>query len=366
MDCYKNTQCVPLKYLCDSSDPCTDSDRYQDPDDHILCQDQLCTPKNFLPLGFGKMRGSSLSECLKGSYYSLFGTVPKYTLSCVLEPYQNTPTECEPWEYAAQGFCFLSTCGPGLDCQPPFNCQKLDSNDLYGTCTDPSGSPRDMGNTDQSGNGMNTRHSAKEYLIQGLLIGIFSVALGIGLGVGFWFYKRKRIGTRWAQSERNGTDSTKGLPWFSRIIPYERSRSSNTINPTVDPSVARESRDSIMDSESINGSFMDVGRSTNISSGRWRWAQGNGRLTRAMAPGAFNIFPEMDPPPMYHNGPGLPTYDDSTEEIVLTSVSEAASNGQRDGNDSRPVSSHTSIVVENIEAPSHASISSETADRYVG
>ncbi|KAF9352590.1 hypothetical protein BGX26_009631 [Mortierella sp. AD094] len=361
MICYKNTQCVPLEYLCDSnSNPCTDDDGDQDPDDPILCQDQLCVPQNFLPVpspGFGELRGSSRSDCLKGSYYSLFGAVPKYTLSCV-ERYQDAPTECESWEYASQSSCFLSTCGPELDCEPPFECKKIDSSDLYGICTNLNGTLSGMGNIDQSGGGITTRHSANHYLVQGLLIGMFSLALGIGLGVGFWYYKRKHISTRWTRSERDRSTRTNTLEkstWISKLLLCGRSRSRNTINPTTDRPSTRLSRDSNMDSESIDGSFIEVGHSSNIFTGRWRWAQGNERSNRAMVPGGFSIFPEMEPPPVYNNGPDLPKYDDSTEEIALTSV-----DAQRDVAVSRPVSSYAAGAGRNMDIgmPRHVSTTS--------
>ncbi|KAG0364297.1 hypothetical protein BGZ54_007663 [Gamsiella multidivaricata] len=39
-----------------------------------------------------------------------------------------------------------------------------------------------------------------------------------------------------------------------------------------------------------------------------------------VAMGGMTIFPEMEPPPMYHNGPDLPTYGDNIEEIALHRV----------------------------------------------
>ncbi|KAG0001622.1 hypothetical protein BGZ80_008955 [Entomortierella chlamydospora] len=363
MVCYKNTQCVPLDYLCDNdNNPCTDDDGVPDSDDPILCQDQLCVPQDFLPVpspGFGELRGSSRSDCLTGSYYSLFGAVPKYTLSCV-EPYQDAPTECESWEYAAQSSCFLSTCGPGLDCEPPYECKKIDSSDLFGICK-LNGTLNGTGNSDQSDGEIISQHSANHYLIQGLLIGLFSLTLGIGLGVGFWYYKRKHTRARWTRSDRDRSVRINALEksnWTSKLLfcgRRGRSRSRNTINSTTDGSSIRQSGDSNMDSESIDGSFMGPGHPNSAFSGRWRWARGNERLNSVMGSSGFSIFPEMEPPPIYNNGPDLPKYDDDAEEIALTGV-----NTQRDEAVSRPVSSHAVEVASNVDIgmSSHVSTTS--------
>ncbi|KAI1303950.1 hypothetical protein EDD11_005266 [Mortierella claussenii] len=397
MTCFKNTQCVPLQYLCENSssssstsgsNTCTDIDGDQDPDDPILCQDQLCAPVNFLPIpspGIGKMIRSSSSsdDCLLGSYYSLFGTTPKYTQSCV-EPYTSSNVDCEAWEYLAQSSCFLSTCGPGMDCQPPFVCQKLDSSELYGICTNPNGTTSGWGgsypNAADDG-GAATRYSSREYLIQGLLIGICCLALGVGLGVGFWHYKRKRFTARWTRSSDEqgssssnnyshgirstgihtrdrGAQADKGSHWLSTLLSCgnnSRRRDSNAraqtrgfgisraaINPDRDflsqqHTIGREPhRDSLAESDrGDEGSIMSRGHrqrwSGPLFAGRWRWGTGSDgqMISRAMTPGGMTIFPEMEPPPMYHNGPDLPTYGDSTEAIVLNTMQNMPSSQQQ-------------------------------------
>ncbi|KAF9968514.1 hypothetical protein BGZ70_003075 [Mortierella alpina] len=183
MVCYKNTQCVPQAYLCDTiSNPCTDSDGEPDSDDPILCsQDQLCVPRSYLPYpspGYGKVQPTD--SCLSGGYYSLYGSTKKYTKSCV-EPFVDRPTLCEPWEYASQSSCYLSTCGePNLNCEPPFVCKKTHPSDPYGLCSnpnDPSGNPAGAAGT-SGGGSITDRYSSKDYLIQGLLIGACSLAIG--------------------------------------------------------------------------------------------------------------------------------------------------------------------------------------------
>ncbi|KAG0011849.1 hypothetical protein BGZ81_001955, partial [Podila clonocystis] len=62
--------------------------------------------------------------------------------------------------------------------------------------------------------------------------------------------------------------------------------------------------------------------------GRWRWGPGSSSqmLARGMGPG-LAILPEMDPPPMYQNEPGLPTYN--PDDINMTRIQggqEGASN----------------------------------------
>ncbi|KAF9197538.1 hypothetical protein BGZ49_001982 [Haplosporangium sp. Z 27] len=330
MTCYKNTQCVPLTYLCDNTDnPCTDNDGDQDSDNPIPCVDQLCQPLNFLPLpspGIGKMTGSSRSDCASGSFYSLFGTVPKYTLSCV-EPYQSAPVECQAWEYASQSSCFLSTCGTGLDCDPPFFCKTIDPQGLYGICTNPNDTSGNVGNINQAGDGVDNQHLVNHYLIEGLLIGIFCLALGMGIGAGLWHYKRKRINSSWIRPESIRSlraHSNRGPTWISRLLPFGTSGSPNSNDTAMNRAPTRDSRDSILDSESTDGSFINIGRSSNIVSGRWRWVQGNGRTTRVIGPGGFTVFSEMEAPPLYNNGPDLPKYDDCAEEIVLAPVHDMA------------------------------------------
>ncbi|KAK5810278.1 hypothetical protein F5H01DRAFT_348666 [Linnemannia elongata] len=239
MTCFKNTQCVPLQYLCDflSSPTCSsssasggdgggDGDNDNDKDGGrasvpILCQNQLCNPQNFPPLPYQESGRIDRTYCLDGSFYSLYSgssagsSTPKYTASCVEESMFLTTDgnggsdeDCKgPWEYFAIGSCFLKTCGPGMDCVPPFTCQLFNSTvpgvntnssggaeEGYGICVDPNGSSSSSGGRRGGINGGSAapKYSAREYLLQGLLIGLCTLALGVGLGVGFWRYKRKK------------------------------------------------------------------------------------------------------------------------------------------------------------------------------
>ncbi|KAK3817895.1 MAG: hypothetical protein JOS17DRAFT_794532 [Linnemannia elongata] len=241
MTCFRNTQCVPVQYLCDSLSSLTcpsssssggdgggdgDSDNGSDGGSAnvpILCQNQLCNPQNYPPLPDQYSGRINRAEyCLDGSFYSLYSgssssrsSTPMYTASCV-EEFMLSATEssggsdddCKgPWEYFAIGYCFLKTCGPDMDCVPPFTCQLFNStvpgvstnasggaDQGYGICVDPNGS---SSSSDGKKGGINggsaaPKYSAREYLLQGLLIGLCTLALGVGLGVGFWRYKRKK------------------------------------------------------------------------------------------------------------------------------------------------------------------------------
>ncbi|KAG0211282.1 hypothetical protein BGX28_008227 [Mortierella sp. GBA30] len=330
MVCYKNTQCVPVQYFCDSANPCTDVDGNQDPEDPILCQDQLCVPTTFRPLpspGDGKV--SQISDCAPGSYYSLFGSTPKYTLSCV-ETYPSVHADCKPWEYLAQSSCFLSTCGgPNLDCQPPFVCTKTNSNE-YGICSNPDGSSGDLDDSGVTDGGSTGRYSSREYLLQGLLIGICSLVLGVGLGVGFCHYRRKRFSTQWSGSERGqsssdltavgSSSSIKRSSWLSALLfcGGKRGRRQPGMDSSADNPSSTQNRDSFIDSESHEGSFEQ--RRSNMFSGRWRWGPGSNPTMSGATPGATSLVPEMEPPPLYHSGPDLPTYNDSAEDIALSTI----------------------------------------------
>ncbi|KAF9903313.1 hypothetical protein BX616_001666, partial [Lobosporangium transversale] len=415
MTCYKNTQCIPLQYLCDNNsfqNACTDIVDTQDPNDDqdydngpILCQDQLCVAANFLPLpspGSGKMSRSSSSDCLIGNYYSLFGSIPKYTQSCVEASnnyyyYSNkNPTAtsssgdgCQAWEYFVQGSCFLSTCGPGLDCRPPFVCQRTGLDQLYGICVDGSGgrSGDGGGSGSSPAGGATTKYSAQEYLVQGLLIGICCLALGIGLGVGFWHYKRKRFTSRWmgSHSEQTGTARTlhgytttrarsrtqacdssasastsaatatafasasvgdRAKSWISSLLghcrgkrPLQETANSTRIDPLSLSSsavVAMDNRDSI--AESIITQSSDIFVNNNSRNNRWRWRWGVPSLnnnsntgfmfTRVFGPGGATLYPEMEPPPMYQNGPDLPSYHDSNEGIAMNTIHSGEGEGE--------------------------------------
>ncbi|KAF9434688.1 hypothetical protein BGZ76_007615 [Entomortierella beljakovae] len=347
MTCYKNTQCVPTKYLCDIDSSCTDSDGDQDPDNPIYCQNQLCAPKDFLPFpspGFGKMN-NSVSDCQEGNYYSLFGSTPKYTRTCV-EPYQDTPVHCQSWEYAYQSSCFFSTCGPGLDCVRPFECVRLNDMDLHGVCINPNGKSGSQG-------GIYSQRP-KSSLVQGIIIGICSLILGIGLGVGYWHYKRRRSQRDHIDSDQPTlTNSSKGSSWFSRFFSFRKSKSRNTTSRTMDRTSTQDSRDSIIDSESTNGSFVNMGRSTNVISGRWRWPQGTGRFNfnRSVAPNGLGIYPEIEPPPMYHVEPDLPSYVNTIEEIDMTNVHHVATNSdqQHQSPENRRASNNSVGTIRNFD-----------------
>ncbi|KAG0054495.1 hypothetical protein BGZ83_011089 [Gryganskiella cystojenkinii] len=345
MTCYQNTQCIPTSLLCSPTSPCTDDDGDQDPDDPILCQDQLCVGVNFLPLpspGFGKLDRSA-SDCWPGQYYSLFGETPKYTQSCV-RSYVSVPTSCQPWEYLAQSSCFLSTCKDHTYCETPFFCVKKNSGDAYGICSN-NGTQSGVGDgsSNGSGGGSAAKYSAQQYLVQGLLIGICCLALGVGLGVGFWHYrnKRRRI-RRWTDTtdltaeeddrtpgassvrqHRSSSPAAKGSDSILlRLLLCGRTRERAAAEPAVDNLAAYHENNTnnvnnnpVSDPESREGSLVIERRSSLLPPSRWRWAAGGGGGLRNMS-----VVPEFEPPPMYHNGPALPTYGDSTEDIALTSV----------------------------------------------
>ncbi|KAF9190120.1 hypothetical protein BGZ51_008909 [Haplosporangium sp. Z 767] len=378
MICYKNTQCVPAHLFCNSTtDPCTDIDGEQDSDSPILCQDQLCVSADFLPLpspGYGKVDRSS--DCLPGSYYSLFGTTPKYTQSCI-EPYFSAPTKCKPWEYLAQSSCFLSTCGPGLDCQPPYICNKLQSNDLYGICSGSSGTSGGMGDADTADGGSTGRYSSKEYLVQGLLIGICCLALGVGLGVGFWHYRKQKFNTQWTQSERDPSftssrtaresQPSKGSTLLSTLTCCSRRGRRRSDVPPADTFSSGENRDSFVESEGYEGSLAsDRWRRSNIFfSGRWRWGNSsNQMMARTMTPGGMTLIPEIEPPPLYQNGPDLPAYGDSADGIAMSIIDpmNVATNTSSGNTASEPHMASLAPHLDHIHETLHPDMSTSAQD----
>ncbi|KAF9425734.1 hypothetical protein BGZ94_007274 [Podila epigama] len=370
-----DTQCVPLEYLCNStSSPCTDP--ANPPANPVDCLDdrQLCSDPKSLPLPSPlpsdvPWNRQSPDGCLPGNFTALSQTYPKkYIYSCPLEANNiDTPVDCEDWEYAYRGSCYLSTCGQGiLDCLPGFTCQKAKATNAFGICVangDPN--PYDDDDTSNTKNkydsgGSAGQYSSKDYLVQGLLIGVCCLILGVGLGVGFWHYRMKRTSRSLRRRESSGSRSyppnhrsssnrsrnsmsssahqrpthfnststsassstmTKRSSWMSRIFGCGKRRRSS-VQPRGGYS-DRSQRDSIVDTESQEGDENSLARrsSSIFVTGRWRWGHGGSRMIPHEGVGGnLAMLAEMDPPPMYQNGPELPTYCDSTEDIVMTSL----------------------------------------------
>ncbi|KAF9383850.1 hypothetical protein CPB97_006165 [Podila verticillata] len=212
--CLHNTQCVPIASLCNSlTNPCPSSSF--DPSDPVDCLDQICSDEKSLPLPF-PIPGTPVLRttpnlddfCFPGNFSSLSQTISsssQYIFSCVLRTPSGSvqQTNCSDWEYAFRGSCFLRTCGgPStagatfMGCLDGYNCKKHKTSDQYGLCigkndVDPYGSSGD-GDSDDGNGGSAGQYSSKEYLLQGLLIGICSLILGIGMAVGFWHYRMKK------------------------------------------------------------------------------------------------------------------------------------------------------------------------------
>ncbi|KFH69035.1 hypothetical protein MVEG_05837 [Podila verticillata NRRL 6337] len=222
--CFQNTQCVPIASLCNAlTNPCPSSS--YDPTDPVDCLDQICSDEKSLPLPFPILNTPVLRTtpkldelCFPGNFSSLSQTISsssQYIFSCVLRtPNGPVPqTNCSDWEYAFQGSCFLRTCGgPStagatfMGCLDGYNCKKHKSTDQYGLCigdndTDPYGSSGD-GDSDDGYGSSAGQYSSKEYLLQGLLIGVCSLILGVGMAVGIWHYRMKK--KREALEEQRG------------------------------------------------------------------------------------------------------------------------------------------------------------------
>ncbi|GJJ76922.1 hypothetical protein EMPS_09281 [Entomortierella parvispora] len=365
MTCYHNTQCIPTSMLCSDTDPCTDVDGDQDPSDPILCEDQLCVGVYFLPVpspGSGKLNRSN-SDCWPGNYYSLFGDTPKYTQSCV-QDYVSVPTTCNSWEYLAQSSCFLSTCKDDSYCETPFLCVKRNAGDQYGICSS-NGTLPGTNDAPSGVGGSAAQYSSKEYLIQGLLIGTCCLALGVGLGVGFWHYRNKRRRLRhWTDTTDDGNGSTRGRAssfssaaigkeggsFLRRLFFCRGSKNPRpATGPTVDElAVSSEHRGSVAETESREGSIIIVQRPSLLpAGGRWRWNTPGGNGPRSAA-----MDPEFEPPPMYHNGPRLPTYGDSTEDIALTDIPSLPSGHVEDNH----ALEHTTLDHESRTSESAAAV----------
>ncbi|KAF9335067.1 hypothetical protein BG006_000932 [Podila minutissima] len=417
--CFHNTQCVPLTALCSSLSPCPSP---ADPSDTVDCLDQICSDRDSLPLPSPTPTSAvprDSGNCRQGNFPSLSRTSPQYIFSCVLEkdPGPFSEISCLDWEYAFQGSCYLRTCGgptaagaTTINCLTGYECKKQRESDEYGLCigngdTNPYSSSGD-GDIDGGSAG---QYSSKDYLLQGLLIGICSLILGVGMGVGFWHYRmkrkrdaleeeqlqghrRRRSGSGQSASSRQqnsissnqrdqsqsqgqeqeqGQDqgegsvrtrhpstsssvdpqlssTTKSHSWLSTVFSCGKSRpgvfprerrgqSSNRRRTMIHSNNSRqESFDTESQEDDDNEEEEDGGDSSNgrrssstLITGRWRWGPGGSSsqmLTRGVLPG-LAMVPEMDPPPVYQNEPGLPTYN--PEDISMSRMQggqEVASN----------------------------------------
>ncbi|KAI7821029.1 hypothetical protein BC939DRAFT_456318 [Gamsiella multidivaricata] len=354
--CYKNTQCVPLALLCNTTtspttnittgtNPCVDATGPVPlhADNSITCRDQLCFANTFLPLpapGSGKVNRNSSANCLKGSYFSLYGSLltgeKRYTQSCVGQFPTGQIVTCNPWEYQAQGSCFLRTCGPGMDCEPPFLCRRPSSSiELYGLCMSPNSTADPTG--DDSGD--QDSPSVKDHLLIGLLVGICSLVLGIGIGTGCWNLRKRRLKQlRLMNGELdNNTTMMNGKTFFLTTLGqcYDAcccfgSARRQTRGQRADAGALTigEARDirviSVAESESHESSLVANHQTNLIFARRWRWGQGGQHgagIWRGTTAGGVAAVPELEPPPLYHQGLGLPSYR-GRDTILLTPVPE--------------------------------------------
>lgn len=370
--CYQNTQCIPMVLLCNNAtNPCVDGQGIPPSSSPVNCHtNQLCYADSYLPLPGSvdsmdqNVQRSSSSNCLSGSYFSLFGYTPatssqdvvRYTESCAgVGNSQNaltSPPICQAWEYQVENACFLKTCNDGLamKCEAPFVCKKLLSANGYGLCWNPNSTVPDPSN---DGNGyQDPAEERKERLIQGLLIGICSLIFIVGVSLGLWHYRKKRAkrlvamrdgldpngGRRHhAYAERRSTDMDEGL--WQRLIRCGRRRKTvsdsnaqqddNGTHHGLQPSSTRESREmrvvSLTESEGNESSLLvgsDHNRSHMVFARRWRWGGG---VAGQSSPGGHDggggltmtaVMPEIEPPPLYHHGGDLPVYRDRNTVLM--------------------------------------------------
>ncbi|KAI8606366.1 hypothetical protein EDD21DRAFT_361174 [Dissophora ornata] len=302
--------------------------------DPIACQDQLCYAKDFLPLplpGSGKVNRNSSSNCMNGTFFSLYGTpvasggVVRYTQSCVGQFSTGQTASCSSWEYQAQSSCFLSTCGPGMGCQQPFECRKSSTSSaaqLYGICMSPNSTedPGDDGDQD----------SAKDRLIVGLLIGLCGLVLSAGIGTGFWHFRKRRLRQLRLQNGEREDDRVwnekmsllsalkvccDSCFFFGGGSRRRRSDGAATARGTRHVRVV-----SLAESDSPENPLETDHRSNLIFARRWRWGHGQHAGAGAgVTEGGVAVLPELEPPPLYHQGPELPSYQDRNT-ILLTPV----------------------------------------------
>ncbi|GJJ67983.1 hypothetical protein EMPS_00329 [Entomortierella parvispora] len=387
--CYQNTQCIPLTLLCNNStNPCVDGDGTPPSSNPVNCAaNQLCYASTYLPLPNSidsmdqNVQRNSSSNCLAGSYFSLFGyistttnqSVVRYTESCagvgnIQNEYSSPPT-CQAWEYQVENACFLKTCNEALamQCEAPFECKKQASANGYGLCWNPNSTVPDPSD---DGNGY---QDPKEKLIQGLLIGICSLILIVGVGLGLWHYRKKRSkrmaalrdgldpnsGRRHHAYMGGGSTGTKEGLW-QRLTSCGRRRKSPSdpdgqqdddgVHHGLQPTSTRESREmrvvSLTESEGNESSLLvgnDHNRSHLIFARRWRWGGGAaGQTTPGGQEGGPAVMPEIEPPPMYHDGGDLPVYRDRNS-ILMPPVSEPLPSG------SAAIATETAAVRQNQE-----------------
>ena len=371
--CYQYTQCVPLVLLCNNStNTCVDGEGVPPSSSPMNCQaNQLCYADSYLPLPDSvdsmdqNVQRNSSSNCLPGSYFSLFGYTPatssqsvvRYTESCAgvgnIQIAYSSPPTCQAWEYQVENACFLKTCNDGLamKCEAPFECKKLSNANGYGLCWNPNSTVPDPSN---DGNDQDPAEGRKERLIQGLLIGICSLILIVGVGLGLWHYRKKRAkrmaairdgldpnGGRRHHAYTGGggsTDMKEGL-WqrLMRCGPRRKTPSDPDAQQDDDgthhglqPSSTRESREmrvvSLTESEGNESSLLvgsDQNRSHMIFARRWRWGGGvagqptSGGQEEGGGPIMNAVMPEIEPPPSYHHGGDLPVYRDRNTVLML-------------------------------------------------
>ncbi|KAF9200309.1 hypothetical protein BGZ49_009473 [Haplosporangium sp. Z 27] len=277
----------------------------------------------------------------------------RYTQSCVFEatlPTNSTKTVCKDWEYLGQNSCFLKTCGPGLDCEPPWVCRRSNFTGTeapYGLCMSANSTvdPSDDGDGDSS-----TPH---DRLIVGILVGVCSLVLGVGVGTGICHYRKRRMrqmAVRSLDPNANSLNQKSSTlrTYFDACCCcfYGANMGLQGNNMDIDNSQDDDVRGprvlSVTESDQgTENSLISSHRSNLVFARRWRWGAGRhagedtsgGRV--GVTSGGVAVLPEFEPPPLYNQGPDLPTYRDRNS-IMLTSVS-------------RPHSVGNQIPLENIE-----------------
>ncbi|KAK3818250.1 MAG: hypothetical protein JOS17DRAFT_805847 [Linnemannia elongata] len=324
--CYKNTLCIPLSLLCTPlpssstdtslplSSPCPDLPSFQLPGagttnptpepGSVLCSPDtnLCQDPQFLPLpapGEGNIRRdtSSSSSCLKGSFFSLYpsssagvngaggsgngneGVQQKYIQSCIVStpPNNNAGGQqppCQDWEYRVGNSCLLRLCGgppssQELSCVLPYTCRKpipsstpsSPDTSVYGVCSNPTHPNPDDGDPSASPSNTPTApqssRSKKELILFNLLIALCSL-VGLTALLFLLHHLRKRYLQRQGRSV---------LDIFAR-----------------------------------------------------RWQQPQFQLQQQLLHDGqqqgSRIREEVEPPPLYHQGPDLPAYRVRSPEPV--------------------------------------------------
>ncbi|KAF9363083.1 hypothetical protein BGX34_004901 [Mortierella sp. NVP85] len=181
--------------------------------------------------------------------------------------------------------------------------------------------------------------AARDHLILGILVGICTLVLGVGVAAACWRFRKSRLKLLRQLDSRDHDNilHEKTLLLYAccclgagTMRPYGRGGGISDDGVPTDVDTQGPRVITVEEPESHEGSLMTGNRSNAIFARRWRWGQD--RI----------VVPEIEPPPMYHQGPELPTYGSdaipleplnpvAADTIEVTPTPDASAPGSDEG-----------------------------------